>query len=223
MPASKKTLVPGPFTPAGDIKRADFRFDDVAVRELRVLLPTGLHQPAPSPPTEQAAAIAAAKVPMPETYLDWIMMMTREQVLLLVSSWDDDTRSRAAAGSPATYRAAIRKLRHALRPFVDGSMDAATCRAVDWHAIDRVLDQRDVVLALEPRVRTQDRARNDAVGRIARGVQEWASRASVVVDERTVMRFVHRAFSAAGINLPDPDEHADRLRKLVFPGLNSER
>ncbi len=218
MPRSERERPPGPFTSADRITLADFTFEAEGRRQLLELLTKAspaLGRPCAAPVPANEAALAAAGSAIPETPAEWIIAVTAQQIRLLLSARKADPK--AAPGNPANYRAAIRRLRTALKPFVEGWVDPKTALIEDWRAIDAVLAQRDGELARIKRPSAYKyRELQYNLAKIASYAAGHALRAGIKLREDTILRFLHAALSQANIELPHPDEHPARLRKLVF-------
>lgn len=218
MPRSERERPPGPFTDAARVALVDFRFNAEGRRQLSDLLAKAwpdLTRPCPPPPAETAASLAAAGLPVPKTSLELIIAMSEEQIRLLLSARKADPQ--AAPGNPANYRAAIRRLRQAMKLFVSGSVDRKTAEIADWPAIDAALAQRDADLATIKRPKPYERRELSYNCRlIATAALGGALNVGVELSEDTILHFVHAAMDMAGIELPHPDERRARLRELVF-------
>jgi hypothetical protein len=224
MPYSERERPPGPFTDAAHVRRVPFRFDDEARRQLSELLAKAspeLTRPCAPPSPEYAAAFADAGLPVPKTPAEWIIGATEQQIRLLLSAREADPK--AAPGNPANYRAAIRRLRQAMKPFVLGWVDLKTAEIADWRAIDAALVEREAELAAIKRpIPYQRRELNIICPRIAVAALGGALNVGVELSDDRILRFVHAAMSMAAIELPHPDEHRGRLRELVFGEAPSE-
>jgi hypothetical protein len=100
---------------------------------------------------------------------------------------------------------------------VEGSVDLKTAGIAVWGAIDVALAQRDVELAALKRPAPYKRRQlQERCNAIAVAAETYARFASVELSEAAILRFVHLAMSLADVELPHPDEHPARLRKLVF-------
>jgi hypothetical protein len=218
MPRSEWERSPGPFTAADRVVRVDFCFGGEGWRQLLDLLVKAspeLNHPCAPPSPENAAELAAAGRFVPCTPAERIIAAAEEQARLLLSARKADPK--AVPGNPANYRAAIRRLVQALKPFVSGSIDAKTTEIADWGAIEAALIKRDAELtAIKRPTPYQRRELQHNCGLIADATKEHARSAGVELSEDTVLSFVHAAIYLADIELPDPKHHLDRLRKLVF-------
>ena len=218
MPRTEREPTPGPFTPADRVARVDFRFDrdtrrDLA-RRLRLESPL-LERPCAGIDPAHAATLTAAGLPIPGTAGEWIIAALEEQVRLLLSAQAADRR--AVDGNPASYRAAIRKLREAVRPFAAGWVDPETCGIADWAAIEAALERREAALA--DIKRPAPAARREvamAAAMMASGAKWAALRGGVLLSGETVLWLVHDALKAGGIEVPHPLDRPDRLRGVVF-------
>ena len=136
MPRSKYTKAPGPLRPIGQIERDAFRFDDEVQRKLVALLPLRLQQlRVPESFNREVISSGAAQF---ETMAELIVAHTEEQVRCYLAM---STVVGGAPTNPANVRAAISKLRAALKPFVAGWVDSETATIIpddlDWRLTER--------------------------------------------------------------------------------------
>jgi hypothetical protein len=218
VPYSEQVRPPGPFTPAARVKLAGFSFETEGRRQLSELLTKAspaLGLTCSPPIATNADALAAAGLPIPDTPAQWITAATEMQIRLLLSAQKADPN--AAPGNPANNRAAIRRLRRTLKPFVAGWVDPKTAEIRDWGAIDADLAQREAELAAIKRPAPYERRELQYNLRvIADSAAKHALMAGVALPDDTILRFIHAALSLANIKLPHPDERPARLRNLVF-------
>ena len=218
MPRSKWERPPGPLTTAPDVALVDFLFDADERHRLAELLAAAsprLNGPCAPPVLAQAASLKAAGMPVPETPAEWIIAAAEQQLRLLLSAQEVDLA--AAPANPANYRAAIRRLRHALKPFTAGWADPKTAGLADWPAIDETLAARDKELEEIKRPAPYRKRELEYNCRLIATAAWWhAQQAGADLPEETILRFVHAALEAAGIDVPHPDDHRARLRRLVF-------
>jgi hypothetical protein len=217
MPRSEGHAPPGPFTDAARVARVDFRFDVDGRRQLFELLERAspeLSRPCAPPVLENAAALTAAGLPVPKTPAGWIVAMAEEQIRLLRSAQNADTK--AAPGNPANYRAAIRRLRQRLKPFVLGWVDPKTAEIANWQSIDGALAEREAQLAGRKRSAPYSyRELQHNSHLIIRGTRELARIYGVSIDDDVLLRFIVNVLDLAEIEHPDPAEHPGRLRTMV--------
>ena len=152
MPRSKYTKTPGPLPPIERISREAFRFDDQSRRELICLLPLELQQlPVPENIEQEVPELPGAS--QHETLAKLIVAWTEHQIQSYL------TTRRLGIGrsaNPANVAAAIRKLRAALKPFVEGWVDyetAAWAHVLSYFSVVNhfesfargVLDSKDLI------------------------------------------------------------------------------
>jgi hypothetical protein len=118
--------------------------------------------------------------------------------------------------NPANVRAAIRRLRIALKPFVDGWVDDATDNVVPSD-LDAKLAARDHELSQMRLPSARQRALAQLCQRIEVWVRQWASANGEIVGEQDMLRYIDAALTFAKISHPGVDKHRARLAALVFP------
>ena len=119
MPRSR---APGPFPRIDRLVFGVFRFDETARRELKGLLPLEFQQ---ADIREEINKLASKPTgtPKPRTLAELTIVDTET----LISSYGTANNAIGSkAITPAQVRAAIRKLREALKPFVEGWVDDET-------------------------------------------------------------------------------------------------
>jgi len=117
--------------------------------------------------------------------------------------------------NPAISKAAIRKLRTALKPFVAGSVDDETTIIPD--SLDRRLAERERELEgmrLPPAKRRHLGFLCQLIGVL---LKEFASANKVAFEERDAIRYVVTALDYAGIEHSYSTENPSRFAALVFP------
>ena len=225
MPYSEQERPPGPFTPAAQVKLAGFSFETEGRRQLSELLTKAspaLGLTCSPPIATNADALAAAGRPIPDTPAQWIIAAAEQQIRLLLGARKADPN--AAPGNPANYRAAIRRLRHTLKPFVAGSVDPKTAGIADWGSIDAALAQREAELAaIKGLAPYKQREIDHNCHLIVEHTQGHACMAGVELSDDTILRFIHAAMGMGRIKLPDPDDHLERLRKRCLGSLHNPR
>jgi len=142
VPRSKYTKAPGSLPPIERIARDTFRFDDHARRKLVGLLPEQLQQ-LPVPENIKQAVAKSPGAPNLETMTELIVALTEECIgsYLTTRGLDGDTPL-----NPAKVKAAIHKLRRALKPFVAGWVDDETAEIIPGD-LDARLAERERELA----------------------------------------------------------------------------
>jgi hypothetical protein len=212
VPRSKYTKGPGPLLPIERIARDAFRFDDDARRELIDLLPVQLQQLRVPENIKQAVAESPG-APKLETLTELIVALTEEYIRSYL------TTTRGLVGdtplNPAKVKAAIRKLRQALKPFVAGWVDDETADIIP-DDLDKQLDVRERELAgmrLPPAKRRYLAALCKSIG----AVLKCYAQAEVAFPERDAIRYVATALDYAGIEHSYSTENPSRFAALVFP------
>jgi hypothetical protein len=144
---------------------------------------------------------------------------------LVVQRTEDEINSHLT-GSPiisekpinvADNRAAISKLRHALRPFARGWVDDETASIIDWVGLDAKLAARDVEIAQLRLSPSKQRVLAMLCQRIEVHVRLFACANGETVSKQNMLRYVDAALSFAGIDHPSFAKHRDRLAAMVFP------
>jgi hypothetical protein len=212
VPRSKYTKAPGPLPPIERIARDTFRFDDGARRELIGLLPAQLQQLRVPENMKQALAESPGS-PHLETLTELIVALTEERVrsYLTTRGLDGDTPL-----NPSNVKAAIHKLRWALKPFVEGWVDDETAEIIP-DDLDKRLDVRERELAgmrLPPAKQRYLAALCQSIG----VVLKCYAQAEVAFPERDAIRYVATALDYAGIENSYSTENPSRFAALVFPG-----
>jgi hypothetical protein len=207
VPRAKYTKPPGPLPAIEQIQRSKFRFRNGQRRELIKLLPSKLADLSiPPDATDQLPKEA-------KTMADWVVCKTEEEIN---SHLTTSPFILERPMNPANVRAAIRKLREALKPFVRGWVDTETAGLVptDLDAKLGVRDHEIAKLRLAP-------ARQRALGRLCQSIEVYvrtfASANGEIVSEQDMLRYVNSALNFAGIKHPNIGKHRDRLAALVFP------
>jgi len=211
VPRSKYTKAPGPLPPIERIAHDAFRFDDKERLELVALLPLRFQQLG-APENFQEAAKSTG-TPQLETLAELIVTLTEELIrsYLTVCPLVGDARA-----NPANVRAAIRRLRTALKPFVAGWVDDETATIIP-DSLDRRLADRERELEgmrLPP-------AKRRHLGYLCQNIggflAQFASAHQVAFEERAAIRYVVTALDYAGIEHSYSTENPSRFAALVFP------
>jgi hypothetical protein len=208
VPRAKFTKPPGPLPAIGQIHRSEFRFRDDQWRELAKLLPcklVGLEVP------PDAKARFPEKV---KTIADCVIQATEEVVITYL------TASVVISESPinaANNRAAIRRLREALRPFVCGWVDDETADIIDWRNLDAKLAARDREIAQLRLPPAKRRILAMLCQSIEVCVRQFVCANGATVGEQDMLRYVDTVLKFARIKHPNIAKHRDRLAKLVVP------
>jgi hypothetical protein len=207
VPRAKYIKPPGPFLSIEKIQRSKFQFRSDQWRKLTELLPSKLADLGVPPDTA---------IELPEkvkTIADWVILETENAI----KSHQTTTRLDSGARmKPANVRAAIRRLREALKPFVQGWVDSETADIVpvDLDARLAARDEEIAELRLPP-------ARQRSLAMLCRWIEncvrQFASANGETVSEQEMLRYVDASLNFAGINHPNISKHRDRLAALVFP------
>lgn len=201
MPRARYIKPPGRLPAIEQIQRSEFWFRKDQWHTLTNLL-LGI------PPNE--AVMLPNKV---KTVADWVIQLTEEAINSHLTAGALISEERV---NPANVRAAIRRLRDALKLFVGGSVDNETANIVPAD-LDAKLANRDQEIAKLRLPRAPQRALAMLCQHIAVFVRQAASANCETVSEQEMLRYVDAALSFAGINHPDPAKHRARLASLVFP------
>jgi hypothetical protein len=212
VPRSKYTKAPGPLPPIERIARDAFRFEDQERRELVALLPLRLQRlGVPESFKQETAKLAGT--PQLETLAELVVTLTEEGIrsYLTVCPLIGDARV-----NPANVKAAIRKLRTALKPFVAGGVDDETATIIPDN-LDRRLAERERELE-EMRLPSAKRRHLGFLCQHIGGLlKEFASANKVALEERDAIRYVVTALDYAGIEHSYSTENPSRFAALVFP------
>ena len=207
MPRAKYTRPPGPFPAIEQIKRAKFHFRIHQRRTLGELLPRkllDLSVPPDAPPT------------LPEkvkTIADLVIQATEDAINshLTVSSLTSEIPL-----NPANARAAIRRLRSALIPFVRGSLDEETANIVPGDLEAKLaVREREISELRLPSARQRALAMLCQV--IGAVLIKSSSLSGEPISNEIMLRYVDAALNFARIKHPSIGKHRRRLAALVFP------
>jgi hypothetical protein len=212
VPRTKYTQPPGPFPPLDQIRRASFRFKPRERLALGHLLPDRLRKlTVPDDYQNDAAQAAPCR---PKTMADLIVCQTEVAIGLHLTGTKLPKGARMP--SPANVRAAIRRLRTALKPFVHGWVDDDTASLIP-HGLDERLAARARELesirvgAVSRRLLTMTCQRIESIVRL------YVKANRTRIEKSSMRKFVAQALDFAGIEYPDPASHPERLDKLIFP------
>jgi hypothetical protein len=207
VPRAKYTKPPGPLPAIEQIQRSRFRFRKDQWRELAKLLPYKLGGLGVPPD---------AKATLPEnvkTIPDWVVALTEEAINshLTVGPLISEGRT-----NPANVRAASRRLREALKPFVRGWVDVETADIVPVN-LEAKLAVRERKLAEMRLAPTPQRVLAMLCQVIRVYVKQFCDANNAIISDENIIRYIDLALTYAGIKHPDISKHRDRLATLVFP------
>jgi hypothetical protein len=205
VPRKEHTKPPGPLPAIEDIKRSTFRFRKDQRRKLIELLPPKL--------ADLSVPFIESVPSNVKTIADMAVQATEEAI----NSHLTAIRLVLEGGlTPAKVRAAIRRLREALRPFVRGWVDSETAEIIP-EDLDDKLAARDQEIATLRLSWPQRRALAMLCQIIVMAVKNCISISGETVSEDDILRYVDAALSFAKIKHSDPKKHRARFAALVFP------
>ena len=219
MPRAKYTKPPGPFLAIEQIHRSKFRFHNEQWQKLTKLLPSKLGLDVRS---DAAARLLVAlgfppDATLPDkvkTFADLVIQATEDAIN---SHLTTSPLNSEAPINPANVRAAIRRLRYALRPFLRGWVDDETASIIDWAELDATLATRDQEIE---KLRLPS-AKQRALARVCQTIEVWARRIASengeTIKQQDMLRYVDTALNFARIRHPNITKHRGRLAALVFP------
>jgi hypothetical protein len=206
------TKAPGPLPPIELIARDAFRFDDEARRELVGLLPVRLQQLRVPENIKQGVA-ELPDAPKLETLAELIVALTEDSVKSYFTACG---LNGGTPTNPANVRAAIGKLRAALKPLVAGQVDDETADIIPEDLAVRLADrERELAgMRLPPAKRRNLALLCQWIGVV---LKQYASANEVAFEERDAIRYVATALDYAGIEHSYSTENPARFVALVFP------
>lgn len=203
MPRAKYTKPPGPLPAFEQIPRSKFHFRNDQWRKLTEMLPCRLASlGVPSDAPEKVKTIA-----------DWVVQATEHEIVAHLTAQPIISQ---ASTNPANVRAAIRRLREALKPFVRGWVDNETADIIPAD-LDAKLAARDQEIAELRLASAQRRLLAMLCQRIEVWVRQFASANGETVSKQQMLRYIDATLNFARIEHPDFAKHRERLAKLVFP------
>jgi hypothetical protein len=116
----------------------------------------------------------------------------------------------------ANVRAAIRRLRTGLKPFVNGWVDSETADIVPANLDARLASREQEITKLRLPSQKQ-RTLTMLCQQIEILVRQWAGANGETLNDPVMLRYIDSALNFAGIKHPDISKHRDRLAALVFP------
>lgn len=216
MPRSKYIKPPGPLPDKAKIKRRTFQFKNNQRRELTSLLPARLTElgiPRDAAERQWGDLSATALPERVKTIADFLIEVTEHHINshLTVAPLIKENRMNAA-----NVRAAIRRLRTALKPFVNGWVDPETADIVPAN-LDARLAGREQEIAKLRLPSQKQRTLAMLCQQIEIFARQWAGANGETLNEQAMLRYVDSALNFAGFKHPDISRHRDRLAALVFP------
>lgn len=211
MPRTKYTPTPGPFPPSQQIRREQFRFSAQGRRALAGLLPDRMNKL--TVPDDDRIEAARTSYNL-KTMADLVVYET--EVLIATHLTAAKLSEGAPVPSSANVRAAIRRLRTALKPFVHGWVDDKTASLIPARLDDRLAARARELESMKVQS-VKQRLLGISCQNIAVLVRRYAKANKARIEKRSVREFVAQALDFAGIEYPDPRSHPDRLDKLIFP------
>jgi hypothetical protein len=197
------------------VQRATFRFQDKQWRRLVDLLPNRLALlDVPSDYREEAAKAPHAPNRTLKRFADVVVYETEGAISSHLTT--ERVSSEHRMPTAANVRAAIRRLRYALKPFVDGWVDTDTADIVPAE-LDEALAARERKIGgcrLPPMSR---RNLQLLCGAIRDLVTHIAGAKDAMISDQDILKYIHFALVFARIGHPDLGKHRDRLTALVFP------
>jgi len=212
LPRSKYTKVPGLLRPIEHFTPNAFQFDNFARRELIGLLPLRLHQLGVPEHIKQAAAESSG-APKLKTMAEFLVCYTQNLIGAYFTELELGDRTPT---NPANVKAAIRKLRKALLPFVRGGLDEETASIIP-DKFDKQLERREHEVE-KLRSAPYKRRRLDLLcEHIGIGLTNIASANKVTFEMPRVVKFITTALDYAGIVYSYSKENPARFANRVFP------
>jgi len=212
VPRTKYTKPPGPFLKLDQIPRAGFGFTEQQRLGLNNLLPDRLRSL--SVPDEYKASNAHHQSGL-QTLADLLISATESEIAAYLTATPFFSSKGVQPTNPANVRAAIRRLREALKPFVRGWVDAKTADLIP-DGFDDALAAREQELRSVKVTSAGHRNLGVLCARIGVWIRNIADANDSKMCMRDVRKFVATALDCAGIKYPDPDSHPERLDKLIF-------
>jgi len=215
VPRAKYTKPPGPLPAIDQVQRSEFQFRHDQWRELKKLLPSELDQLAvPSNYTDEAEGMPHRPSRKLKTIADAVVYTTEAAISSHLTVLKELPSDKMA--TPANVRAAIRRLREALKPFTGGRVDDETAEIIPAN-LDAQLAAREQELAKLRIATTQRELLAHLCNEIRKPVTQVASAKGATMSDRDVLRYVDVALTYAGIKHPNLAKHRDRLAALMFP------
>ena len=220
MPRAKYAQPSGTLPPSEKVQRSKFQFRPGQWSKLTQMLPSKLAIELDVPRDEVVTYFAHYLPDMPptlpdkiRTFADCVVFLTER---LISSHLTGAPLAAEAAMNPANVRAAIQRLRRALKPFTHGSVDSETAEIVPAD-LELKLAKREEEVSKLRLPSKQRRMLGMLCQTIEKFVREFAIANAETVGQRDVLLFIHAALSFASIKHPDPTKHRTRLVALIFP------
>jgi hypothetical protein len=216
MPRAKYIKPPGPLPAIEKIKRSAFRFRADQRRALCKFLPARLTEliiprEAAEQDWHQLSANALSESVI--TIAEFLIEVTEHFVNSHLTA---KPLSSERPMNPANVRAAIVRLRTALKPFANGWVDNETARIVPAD-LDSNLAVREQEIKSMRLAGAKQRELAMLCQHIAVFVRRWANANNVNASEQEMLRFVDAALNFAGVKHPNIKKHRARLVALVIP------
>jgi hypothetical protein len=188
------------------IKRSDFRFRIDQRRKLAKLLPSRLADLS-VPPADRANLPGTV-----QTIADLAIQGTEDVINSYITTSDLISKD---AMNPANVRAALSRLRAALKPFVAGWVDTETAGIIPVDLDEKLAAREEEIASLRL---SPEQQRNLAFACQLIGIAvKRAISTSGEAGEYDILPFIDAALSFAHVTHPDLKKHRDRLAALVFP------
>jgi len=215
VPRAKCEKPPGPLPAIEHFRRLTFRFRDEQWRRLVDLLPNRLALlDVPSDYKENAEKKPHAPRWLLKTMADVVVHETEGAISSYLTT--ERVSSEYRMPTAANVRAAIQRLRDALKPFVDGSVDTDTADIVPAE-LDEALAARERQIGGWRSSPVSRRNLQLLCGAIRVFVTNIAGANDAMISNQDVLKYIDFALVCARIDHPHLGKHRDRLTALVFP------
>jgi hypothetical protein len=220
MPHSEYIRPSGPFLSAEAITRSDFRFDGRQRKTLASFLPSELSK-LHIPDENKKSAADAVHQPAFDllTCADWAIHET-EGAIAAHQTALGMAGDKTGRMNPANACSAIRRLREALEPFARGWVDEETAELIP-HGLVQALADREQELKSVKVGAPHHRFLEVTCSCIGEMLKQVAHANGLKLDQRRLRKFVSAALVFGGIEHPHPENHPERLDRLIFPAAPS--